>query len=106
MSKSKRELKKEEERRIIAEMEAGLQETRAAQENGAERENLYGDDLPQILHCKRCKTVLQAGVCPVCGFKIYVPLDKKKRERTKKILTVVFLVGFALVLLLLQINKS
>lgn len=105
MSKSKRELKKEEERRIIAEMEAGLQEVRD-KGRGEEESRPYGEDLPNILHCKRCKTVLNEGVCPVCGFKIYVPIEKEKREKTKKILTAVFLVGFAVILLLLQIHKA
>lgn len=34
--------------------------------------------MPQQIHCRKCGTVMENGVCPKCGYKLYVPMDGKK----------------------------
>ena len=58
---------------------------------------------PTEIHCKRCKTLMEKGVCPNCGFKIYVPMDETKQKRIRLILGGVLLVAFALIVLFTKV---
>ncbi len=107
MPKKTRKEKREEERRIIEEFEAALKEERGeTPEEGALRsvgEEETGEQ-PKILHCKRCKTEMVNGKCPVCGFTVYQPMDEKKRQKIKGILTAVLLGVFIAVFVLMQLK--
>ena len=112
MSKMTRQQKKEEEKRIIAEMESALAEGKTLEKpeedpsNRRETEKyVYDETMPKDIHCKRCKTLMEKGVCPTCGFRIYVPMDKKKRDRTKLILAVVLMAAFLAVFIFSQIKN-
>ncbi|MBQ8322633.1 MAG: hypothetical protein IJX91_01560 [Clostridia bacterium] len=97
MSKQTRQQKKEEEKRIIAEMEEALRETKG--ESGAQqpdseekvRKSVYATE-PEKIHCRRCKTLMENGVCPTCGYKMYVPMDEKKRNKIRFIAAIVLVV--------------
>ncbi len=86
--------KREEERRIMAEFNAALEEERQKSE-GEQAES----DSPR---CRRCKTRLEKGVCPACGYKEYVEMSEEKR---RKIRTVVWVVGVGIFLALLLVLK-
>ena len=119
MSKQTRKQKREEERRILAEMEAAMLEQKGeqtAQTNGVpqteeqpkkRRWGQMDDPTPKKLHCRRCNTLLEEnGYCPTCGYKVYMPMDEKKRNKIKLILTVVFIVVFLGLFIGLQIKNS
>ena len=84
MARKTREEKREEERRIIAEMESAM---------------------PQKIHCKRCKTLMENGVCPVCGFRIYVPMDERKRKKVRIIVAAACIAVFAALFLIFGLHK-
>lgn len=99
----KRVEKKEEERRIIAEFEEALSENRteedapACEEKPKEKQGCgEKEDMPEKLHCKRCKTLMENGVCPQCGFRIYMPMKKEKRDKIRLIVAVVCIVAFVI----------
>lgn len=127
MSKQTREEKRAEERRIIAEMEAAMQEKEDAEKGQAEQGE-KGEETPQTsenapsenskkeeksaqekkkrFHCPRCKTLLgDDGLCPTCGYKMYIPMDEKKRNKIKLIITVVAMAVFVVLFVLLQFKK-
>lgn len=101
---SKRKEKKAEEQKIIAEMQASMKEKTEAEEASAqahqermrEKNKWYQDKTPEILHCRRCKSVMENGVCPTCGFRMYVPMDKEKQKKIRMILGCVCLIVFAI----------
>ena len=66
----------------------------------------YDSTMPQEVHCKHCKTVMKNGVCPACGFKIYVPMDEKKREKIKLITTIIGFAVFFVIFIILQFKKG
>ena len=33
---------------------------------------------PETMHCRKCGAEMENGVCPKCGYKVYVPMDEKK----------------------------
>lgn len=117
MEKQTRKEKKAEEAHILAEMKAALEEAECA-ENGAnekenERENETQTPLEatpakqeHVYHCRRCKTEMVNGVCPACGFKIYVPMDAKKLGKIKLVLTAVGMAIFIGIFLYLQIKNG
>ncbi len=112
MSKQTRKEKKAEEKRILAEFEAALKEERAndleskranapqKEETGEKKPSFYASADPKSVHCKRCKTLMEEGVCPVCGYKIYQPMSEEKRRKIKGIITAVAIVVFAVFLVL------
>ncbi len=90
-----RKQKKEEETRVLKEFDEAL---------AAERGKTAEESTPapkQKYRCKRCKTELQEGVCPVCGYKIYTPMSEEKRKRIRFIVggvcVVIFLILFFIV---------
>ena len=126
MARMNRQQRKEEEKRIIAEMDAAMQEQKNAPENTAEigerggqvcdetsKNNVFGrkkspfiDVTPEQVHCKRCKTLMEKGVCPKCGFRIYVPMAKEKHDKIRLWVTIVSMVAFVIIFVALQISKS
>ena len=115
MNKQTRKEKKAEEARILAEMKAALEEAERADdmanaEQGAEEPAPVQKTQPKpqepTYHCRRCRTVMQNGVCPTCGFKMYVPMDEKKLGKIKLILTAVGMAIFLAIFLYIQIKKG
>ncbi len=94
--KSRKE-RREEEQRIIEEL--GLNATPREVEKPKKS---YGKDMPEKVHCKRCKTLMEEGVCPVCGYKIYMPMDEKKKNRIRLIVGSVCVVGFLVLFFILR----
>ena len=105
MSKMTRKEKQAEERRIIAEMDGALQGNKGAQPIEDQADNRgYDETMPDKIHCRRCKTLMEKGVCPTCGFRIYVPMDKKKREKMKLTLAILFMAVFLAVFIWTQVK--
>lgn len=103
MSKQTRKQKKEEEKRILAQMDEAMGETsETTKEEKPKRAGLFTDKTPEQIHCKRCKTLMENGVCPTCGFRMYVPMDKKKQKMIRWIVGGVCLVGFLFLFVWLQ----
>ncbi|MBQ8291594.1 MAG: hypothetical protein IJX88_03690 [Clostridia bacterium] len=99
MSKQKRE----EEQRIIAEMEAGMQENAKKKEETAMPVMNESNTAPTVIHCKRCRTVMENGRCPTCGFKIYVPMDEQKQKKIRMVVGTVCIVIFLILFLFTQV---
>ena len=114
MGKQKRN-RREEERLMIEEMERAMAEqegreyippekkTREARRK--ERHADYGDGVPQKIHCQRCKTLMENGVCPACGHRIYVPMDKKKQDKIRLIVAGVCIAVFVIIFAIGQFLK-
>ena len=124
--KKTREEKRAEEARIIAEMNEAMQDLQA--QNVAETDEktdieqtvktakiktkkkqktvpIADELMPEQLHCKRCKTLMENGVCPTCGFKVYIPMETEKRNKIKLVVTAVAMVIFAVIFVVLQFKK-
>ena len=98
-----RKQKREEEKKILQELDEAMAESAAKeQENAdeAEKKGLFKDKTPTTLHCKRCKTVMEKGTCPVCGFRMYVPMDENKKKTIRWIVGGVCVIGFLLIFIL------
>ena len=101
MAKSWKE-RREEEARILAEMEEAMQER--AQENAqdgtdgqAEKDTPSNAETPRY-HCSKCGTLMQEnGVCPNCGHRIYVPMEESKQKTAQTIIGVACIVIFLLI---------
>ena len=112
MSKQTREERKAEEQRILAEMDEAMKvqadEGNAAEEasSGSEKKRwgLFEDKTPEKIHCRKCKTLMEDGVCPNCGFRIYKPMDERKLRTVRWILGGICIVGL-IVLLIIQQTK-
>ncbi len=118
MKKTKAE-KRAEEARIIAEMDEAMQGVRQNQTAQTDVEKspenppkakrkargVAEGDMPEKLHCKRCKTLMENGVCPTCGFKVYIPMQAEKRNKIKLILTAVLMVAFVALFVVMQFIK-
>ena len=68
--------------------------------------SIFDSTMPEQVHCKRCKTLMENGVCPSCGFKIYTPMDMEKREKIKMVTTIIGFVVFFAIFIILQIKKG
>lgn len=66
----------------------------------------YHESMPSELHCPRCKTLMEKGICPACGHKIYVPMDKEKQNKIKLVATCVLMVVFVVLLVALKIKNG
>ena len=102
MSKQTRKEKREEEKRIIAEIEEGTENAKKTEK----KTSFYASAQPETVHCRRCRTVMEKGVCPTCGFKMYVPMDPKKRDKIRLILTGIFIAAFVVIFVALQIARG
>lgn len=112
MSKQTRAQKRAEEARIIAEMDAAMQEQAQTQNQTDEkqepqkRRSFFDSSTPEQVHCKDCKTLMENGVCPACGFKIYVPMDSAKRDKIKLVTTIIGFAVFFVIFIILQFKKG
>ena len=120
MSKKTREEKREEERRIIAEMDEALQEKAESEnvQNASQASRESGESAPKAsptpktdknknrYHCPRCRTLLEEdGKCPTCGYKMYIPMDEKKRNKIRLIVAAVCIAVFIVLFVILQFQK-
>ncbi len=107
MSKKTRAERRAEEARIIAEMESAMQENGAqtASPSGEKRGNDGGKYRANAekMHCKRCRAVMENGVCPVCGFRVYVPMDEKKRKKIRIVVAAACIVVFVALFVALRL---
>ena len=114
MSKETRAEKRAREAQILAEMdeamaaqnaEAGATETTATESESPTQgqKKWYRDNTPTEVHCKHCRTLMENGVCPNCGFHIYVPMDKAKRDKIRWIVGGVCIAAFLVVFLCLKL---
>ena len=122
MSKQAREKKRAEEERVLAELEAAVQEECAQTTENAEgsatenataehvaekpKQNFYGAIMPEQIHCRRCRTLMEKGVCPTCGYKIYVPISEEKRKKIRNVGTIIALVAFLIIFVAIQASKG
>ena len=117
MGKLSRKERKEEEKRIIAELDAAMAENKAKEEGGSEqtdektakkpsKSSFYDQTTPEKIHCKRCKTLMENGVCPTCGFRVYVPMEQGKRDKIRLWVTVGLIAVFLVMFLILQIKNG
>ena len=103
---------KEKEAKIIAEMEEALKEQGLSipKYTGGDKKkrhvNGYDETMPQKIHCSRCKTLMENGVCPSCGHTVYVPMEKEKRDKFRLIATIVCMAVFVVAFLVIQIKKG
>lgn len=98
-----------EEKRILAEMDKAMSEQNQGSNNtptGPSPTHAYGKDVPERVHCKRCKTLMEKGVCPTCGFKIYMPMDENTRKKIRLGITIAAVVVFVALFILLQSKKG
>ncbi len=58
---------------------------------------------PEQIHCKRCKTLMEKGVCPNCGFRIYVPMEETKQKKIRLISSAILIVALILLVLFTKI---
>ena len=96
-----RKQRKEEEAKIIAQMEEALRENeQLKKENEPESAETSEEKSKDTLHCHKCGTVMENGKCPKCGYYVYVPMDPKMQRKIRLIVGGVFIVGFLIFLLL------
>lgn len=108
MSKQTRKERREEETRILADFQEALKENsgEAQKEESKEEKKASFDGVqPQTIHCRKCKTLMENGVCPTCGFKIYMPMSDEERKKIRRITTVVAVVVFIVLFAIIQITK-
>lgn len=70
-----------------------------------EQKKSYGD-MPEQMHCQKCRTLMENGKCPACGHTVYIPMSKSKQDKIKLALAVVFMAAFVVLFVLLQIKKG
>ena len=98
MARQTRAERKAEEARILAEMDAAMGKSSPTADTETEKQGGTYSSNRETIHCKRCKSVMEQGVCPVCGFRVYTPMDEGKRKKIRLIVggicVVVFLAAF------------
>lgn len=107
MSKQKRE----EEQRVLAQMDEAMKEEKVetSKDGGAapkKSKPSFNGVQPEQIHCHRCRTLMENGVCPSCGFKTYVPMSEEKRKKIKTITTIIGFVVFIIIFVAIQISKN
>ncbi len=110
MSKKRRE----EEKRILAEMDEAMKETQTEESTSVEEREkqpkkykFFGvleDKTPEKIHCRKCKTLMENGVCPTCGHRVYVPMDEEKKKQVRWIVGGVCLALFLILFLWAQFS--
>ena len=60
--------------------------------------------MPQQIHCRKCGTVMENGVCPKCGYKLYVPMDGKKLNRIRWIVGGICVAAFVVWLIIKSVK--
>ena len=102
-----------EERKILVQMNEAMSEKQektpseqSKKQQKKQQTRKYDDTMPEKVHCKRCKTLMENGVCPVCGYRIYVPMAKEKRDKIRTIVAAVCMVAFIVLFVLLQAKKG
>ncbi len=102
---------------MLAEFDAAVEEERAKEEGQVSNEpkkegekkekkgSYYASADPKTLHCRRCNTLMEGGVCPTCGYKVYVPMDEAKRKKIRGIMTVVCLAVFVVLFVAIKLAK-
>ena len=93
--------RKEEETKILAQMEEAMRENEGeTTESAPKRSGLIQDKTPSSIHCRKCGTLMQDGKCPQCGHTVYTPMDEKTQKTVRWILGGVCLAVLLIVLLL------
>lgn len=113
--------KKAENERAIAEMEDAMREagtplgnvgkatpalskdkTEGAGESRAQKDG--GGAAPKTqkraMHCHKCGTEMKDGVCPKCGYRVYVPMSPEKTKKIRLITGAICIVILILFLVL------
>ncbi len=93
---SKRKEKKAQEAQILKELDEAVAKER-------EEKGEFIPERQEVFHCKRCKTKMEGGVCPTCGYRIYQPMAEEKRKKIRTLLTVVCLGVFAVIFLITRL---
>jgi uncharacterized paraquat-inducible protein A len=107
MAKKTRAEKREEERKILEEMSEVMPAPKYTGGNKKKKyTNEYDETMPKKIHCKHCQTLMENGVCPNCGHTVYVPMSKKKREKTRLIVAALLMVGAVILFVALQFKNS
>lgn len=114
MSKKRREKESE----ILKQMDEAMkeqsqeQETESAEtpqtEAPAKKGKIFGiieDKTPDEIHCSKCGTLMEKGVCPTCGHRIYVPMSEEKKGKIRLIVTGVAMAIFVVIFILTQVLK-
>ena len=105
MSKQTRKERKAEEERILAEFQEALKENREEGEKPKQTASALDATQPQTMHCRKCKTLMENGVCPACGFKMYMPMSEEERKKIRRVTTIVALAVFVVLFIVLQLVK-
>ena len=63
------------------------------------------DKTPDEIHCSKCGTLMEKGVCPTCGHRIYLPMSEEKKGKIRFIVTCVAMAIFVVIFVLTQIFK-
>ena len=106
MSQNKRQLKREEDLRAGAKISTKEEKNRQEKPTTKPVSSHYDKHMPQTLHCRKCKTLMENGVCPNCGFRVYVPMDSKKQNKINVVLTAVLMIVFVTIFVAIQLKKS
>ncbi len=103
---SKRKEKRAQEAQILKELDEAVARERAERGEDIPDKGAGGEFIPQkqeVIHCKRCKTKMEGGVCPVCGYKIYQPMTEERRKKIRTILTLACLGIFLVIVLITRL---
>ena len=96
-----RKQRKEEETKIIAQMEEALRENeQLKKESEPAQAEASAEKNADVLHCHKCGTVMENGKCPQCGYYVYVPMNPRMQRKIRLIVGGVFIVVFLIFLLL------
>lgn len=94
-----RKERREEERKILAQMDEAMKETQSS-EPQEKRIGPFKDKTPDTIHCRKCSTLMENGKCPNCGHTIYVPMNGKKQKIIRWIVGGVCVLAFVIVFII------